>query len=36
MLTEQGVYDDGHEDPALREQGIGWILDILGQALATA
>lgn len=35
-LTEQGVYYDGHEDPALREQGTGWILDNLGRALASA
>ena len=35
-LTEQGVYYDGHEDPALREQGTAWILDNLGKALASA
>jgi uncharacterized protein YndB with AHSA1/START domain len=35
-LTEQGVYYDGHEDPAMREQGTAWILDNLGKALAQA
>ena len=35
-LTEQGVYFDGHEDPALREQGTKDLLEALGRALAAA
>jgi uncharacterized protein YndB with AHSA1/START domain len=32
-ITEQGAFLDGHEDPALREEGTGWILDALARAL---
>jgi uncharacterized protein YndB with AHSA1/START domain len=32
-ITEQGAFLDGHEDPALREEGTGWLLDALGKAL---
>lgn len=35
-LTEQGVYFDGHEDPALRERGTKDLLEALGRVLATA
>jgi uncharacterized protein YndB with AHSA1/START domain len=33
MFTETGAFFDGHEKPALREQGTGWILDALGESL---
>ena len=33
-LTEQGVYFDGREDPALRAQGTRDLLESLGRALA--
>lgn len=33
VLTEQGVFLDGHDDPALREQGTGGLLDALGEEL---
>jgi len=33
VLTEQGTYLDGHEDPAWREQGTGQWLDALGTEL---
>ena len=32
-FTETGAFFDGHEKPAQREQGSGWILDALGAAL---
>jgi uncharacterized protein YndB with AHSA1/START domain len=32
-FTETGAYFDGHEKPALREEGSGWMLDALGKAL---
>jgi uncharacterized protein YndB with AHSA1/START domain len=32
-FTETGAFFDGHEKPELREQGSGWILDALGEAL---
>ena len=32
-LTEHGAFLDGHEDPALREQGTRWLLEKLGEAL---
>lgn len=32
-FTETGAFFDGHEKPALREQGTGWILDALGESL---
>ena len=35
-FTEQGVYFDGHEDPALRRQGTADLLDALGRVLASA
>jgi len=36
VFTEQGVYFDGHEDPALREEGTNGLLDALGAALERA
>jgi uncharacterized protein YndB with AHSA1/START domain len=33
VLTEHGAFLDGLEDPALREQGWGSLLDALGRAL---
>lgn len=33
-FTEQGVYFDGHEDPALRAAGTRDLLEALGRALA--
>lgn len=33
VLTDHGVYLDGHEDPKLREEGCGWMLDLLGKSL---
>lgn len=33
LLTEQGTFLDGHEDPAWREQGTGCWLDALGAYL---
>jgi uncharacterized protein YndB with AHSA1/START domain len=35
-FTEQGVYFDGREDPALRQQGTKELLELLGRALSTA
>jgi uncharacterized protein YndB with AHSA1/START domain len=32
-FTETGAYFDGHEKPAMREEGSGWILDALGATL---
>jgi uncharacterized protein YndB with AHSA1/START domain len=32
-FTETGAFFDGHEKPALREEGTGWILDALGESL---
>jgi uncharacterized protein YndB with AHSA1/START domain len=32
-FTETGAFFDGHEDPSLRENGSGWILDALGASL---
>ena len=32
-FTETGAFFDGHEAPALREQGSGWLLDALGASL---
>ncbi len=32
-FTEQGVFLDGHDDPAAREHGTGELLDALGLAL---
>jgi uncharacterized protein YndB with AHSA1/START domain len=32
-FTETGAFCDGHEDPSLRENGSGWILDALGASL---
>jgi uncharacterized protein YndB with AHSA1/START domain len=32
-FTETGAFFDGHEKPELREQGSGWMLDALGEAL---
>ena len=34
VLTEQGVYLDGHEDPEWRERGTSLQLDALGSALS--
>jgi len=34
VLTEQGVFLDGHDDPATREHGTGELLDALGASLA--
>ena len=34
-FTEQGAFLDGHEMPARREQGMGSLLDSLGQWLQT-
>lgn len=36
VLTEQGTYLDGHEEPAWREQGTAQWLDALGAELARA
>jgi uncharacterized protein YndB with AHSA1/START domain len=33
ILTEQGAFLDGHDDPALRTQGTGGLLDALGEEL---
>jgi uncharacterized protein YndB with AHSA1/START domain len=33
IYTEQGAYLDGHDSPASREQGTGWLLDALGEEL---
>ncbi|MGH2534654.1 MAG: SRPBCC family protein [Thermomicrobiales bacterium] len=33
ILTEQGAFLDGHDDPASREQGTGSLLDALGAEL---
>jgi len=33
VFTEQGAFLDGHEIPARREQGMGSLLDSLGQWL---
>jgi uncharacterized protein YndB with AHSA1/START domain len=33
VLTEQGAFLDGHEDPTLREQGTAQLLDALGAEL---
>ncbi len=34
ILTEQGVYLDGHDYPAAREEGTGGLMDALGRELA--
>ena len=34
VLTEQGVFLDGHDTSASREHGTGFLLDALGKALA--
>jgi hypothetical protein len=34
ILTEQGVFLDGGDTPAIREKGTGELLDALGAALA--
>jgi uncharacterized protein YndB with AHSA1/START domain len=31
VFTEQGAFLDGHETPSRREQGMGTLLDLLGQ-----
>jgi uncharacterized protein YndB with AHSA1/START domain len=36
VFTEQGAFLDGHEMPARREQGMGSLLDSLGQWLQTS
>ncbi|GIO13023.1 activator of HSP90 ATPase [Cohnella xylanilytica] len=33
IFTEQGIYLDGHDNPAQREQGTKEMLDTLGEAL---
>ena len=33
ILTEQGAYLDGHDTPAQREEGTGYLLDALGAEL---
>ena len=33
VMTEHGAYFDGHEEPKLREDGTGWLLDSLGRFL---
>lgn len=33
VVTEQGAFLDGHDDPAMREQGTGMLLDALGEEL---
>jgi uncharacterized protein YndB with AHSA1/START domain len=35
-FTETGAFFDGHEKPALREQGTGWLLDALGESLTAS
>jgi uncharacterized protein YndB with AHSA1/START domain len=34
VWTEYGVYLDGFDKPALREEGTNWLLDRIGQSLA--
>ena len=34
VLTEEGVYLDGHDHPAAREDGTGQLMDALGRELA--
>jgi uncharacterized protein YndB with AHSA1/START domain len=34
VFTEQGAFLDGHDDPALRQQGTGSLLDALGEELS--
>jgi uncharacterized protein YndB with AHSA1/START domain len=36
VFTEQGAFLDGHETPARREQGMGSLLDSLGQWLESS
>jgi uncharacterized protein YndB with AHSA1/START domain len=36
VFTEQGAFLDGHEMPAQREQGMGSLLDLLGQWLQSS
>jgi uncharacterized protein YndB with AHSA1/START domain len=36
VFTEQGAFLDGHEMPARREQGMGSLLDSLGQWLQSS
>jgi uncharacterized protein YndB with AHSA1/START domain len=36
VFTEQGAFLDGHEAPARREQGMGGLLDSLGQWLQSS
>jgi uncharacterized protein YndB with AHSA1/START domain len=36
VITEQGVFLDGHDTPARREHGIGSLLDALGAELHSA
>jgi uncharacterized protein YndB with AHSA1/START domain len=36
VFTEQGAFLDGHEMPARREQGMGSLLDSLGQCLQSS
>jgi uncharacterized protein YndB with AHSA1/START domain len=33
LVTEQGAFLDGLDDPAMREQGMGQLLDMLGELL---
>jgi hypothetical protein len=33
IFTEQGAFLDGHDTPAQREQGTGYLLDALGEEL---
>jgi uncharacterized protein YndB with AHSA1/START domain len=35
VFTEQGAFLDGHETPARRDEGMGSLLDALGQELQT-
>lgn len=35
VFTEQGAFLDGHDNPAQREEGTGWLLDALGASLRT-
>jgi uncharacterized protein YndB with AHSA1/START domain len=34
VFTEQGAFLDGHDDPSLRQQGTGSLLDALGEELS--
>jgi hypothetical protein len=35
LFTEQGAFLDGHEAPARRDEGMGSLLDALGEELSS-